>query len=252
MSKFPHIDLLIADDDLDTCNILREFFQMQQGFTICGEAHNGSETLVAIRTLKPDVVIMDIVMPGKDGINVLEELHEFPPEKRPKIVITSASGQEIVTKKAASLGANYFVMKPYSLETLFNRVRMVTGGDESLNKYEYTQILEEKIAKIVLELGAPPQVLGFQYIKMALCILMGQNLNCAICKTVYSKISANYKTTNDCVERAIRQTIKRIFATQTKLFCDIITYGNQSLANCPSNSKFLNLVVAYLKIEKRM
>lgn len=252
MSNYPQINLLIADDDLETCDILREFFQMQQGYLICGEAHNGTETLNAIRILQPDVVIMDIVMPGKDGINVLEELCEFPPEKRPLIIITSAGGQEIVTKKAASLGANYFLMKPYSLDSLLKRIRMVTGRDEKLNEYENAQHFEEQITRIVLDLGVPPQVLGFRYIKIALAVLLAQNNPCSIGKTVYAKISTDCKTTPDCAERAIRQTIKRIYAIQTKLFCDIMNYGNQSLNKCPSNNIFLTLTAAYLKLEKKL
>lgn len=247
-----NISILIVDDNKETCNILHTFFEMQPDIQVCGEVYDGIQAIQAIKVLKPDIAIVDIVMPGKDGIAVLEDLQENPPDKRPLVIITSASGQELITRKAASLGADYFIMKPYSLDILLSRIRMVAGFDKKLNSQEYVKRLDMIIARLVLSLGVPTQILGYQYMLSALQTLILQNKPCSIGKTVYCTIASDFGTTTDCVERAIRQAIHRMHKTKTELYCTIMEQGKQALDKPPSNSRFLTLAAAYIKLEENL
>ena len=133
MSSTP-ITLLIVDDNHAMCNILRDYFQMTDQVTLCDIAFNGEDALEKIRVHQPDVVLLDIIMPQLDGLSVLEKLNEDPPQKRPAIIVASALGQEMITNRALQLGANYYLIKPYQLQNLLDRILMIAKSDDTFKK----------------------------------------------------------------------------------------------------------------------
>lgn len=120
--------MLIADDNREFCEVLEEYFNEQEDFVLSGVAHNGQETLELIQEQEPDIVILDIIMPHLDGIGVLEKLQVLNFEPRPKIVILTALGQESMTMRSVELGADYYILKPFDLEVLGNRLRQLANG----------------------------------------------------------------------------------------------------------------------------
>jgi two-component system response regulator (stage 0 sporulation protein A) len=243
------ISILVVEDNIDICLVLKSFFDIQTGVEFIGEAHNGIEAIEKIRALAPDVVIMDIVMPMFDGLSVLEYLRENPQEKRPVILLTSAGGQEQITKAAAELGADYFMMKPYSLDAMLNRIFLLmekSGADRQLKFQE----ANNQLARFVISLGVPTHILGYKYITQAISILLTQTAPCAIGKKVYSTIAKDNSTTEDCVERAVRQALSCVYKNQTDVFFMIMHYCNASLDKRPTNAQFLKMVTEYLRLNK--
>jgi len=91
------------------------------GFEVVGEAKNGSEAISLYQTEKPDVVVMDIVMPEMDGLAATEEIRRIDPGA--KVVICSAMGQKDIVIKALGIGARGFIVKPFDAERLVEAVR---------------------------------------------------------------------------------------------------------------------------------
>jgi two-component system response regulator (stage 0 sporulation protein A) len=112
MSKEP-IRILIADDNRDFCELLKEFFSQQEDFELLGIAYNGLEAVQMIQENNPDILVLDIIMPHLDGIGVLEKLLNSNTVNKLKIIMLTAFGQESVTQKAVELGADYFILKPF-------------------------------------------------------------------------------------------------------------------------------------------
>ena len=120
--------ILIVDDALFMRNMLRGIF-MGAGHEVVGEAANGEEAVERYRTLRPDLVTMDIVMPQRSGIEALKDILSFHPQAQ--VVMCSALGQETLMAEAVEAGARDFIVKPFKAERVLevaNRLTAATGG----------------------------------------------------------------------------------------------------------------------------
>src|SRR5690554_6488688 len=95
--------IAIADDNREFCQIVAQFISAQEEFEVVGTARDGIEALELIEREKPDVLVLDIIMPHLDGLGVLEKLHDSDDEYFPKIIILSAVGQDKITQRAIEL-----------------------------------------------------------------------------------------------------------------------------------------------------
>ena len=106
--------VLLADDNRVFCQSLKEYFDMLDDFEVCGIALNGEDALTLVQETEPDVLILDIVMPKRDGIGVLEAMNEMKLQKFPHVVILSGLGQDDMTQQAMELGARYYMTVSYT------------------------------------------------------------------------------------------------------------------------------------------
>ncbi|MEG2022066.1 MAG: response regulator [Oscillospiraceae bacterium] len=241
--------VLVVEDNLDVCTILKGFFGMQPQIEWVGEAHDGLEALEKIYFLNPDILILDVIMPICDGLYVLEHLKNNPPATMPIIILTSAGGHDIITRQSVELGADYFMLKPYSLDILLNRMFMLSAKSNEDKNNDLTET-ESRISNFVISLGVPIHILGYQYITDALTVLLSQTTPCPIGKKVYSAIAKKNSTTEDCVERAIRQALVFVRNNKTNGFCTVMKYCNAPIDKRLTNAQFLKMVAEYLRLNK--
>ncbi|HEY3309180.1 MAG TPA: response regulator [Desulfuromonadaceae bacterium] len=107
--------VMIVDDSLFMRNILCGILK-GQGFQIIAEAASGIEAVKHLHELKPDIIVLDIILPDANGLDLLVSILETNPLT--KVVICSAIGQEPVTQKAFDLGATAFICKPITPESV--------------------------------------------------------------------------------------------------------------------------------------
>ena len=107
--------LLVIDDNKDLVEMINEYFTKVKNIDVVLTAGDGNEAIKLIEGSKDefDIIILDLVMPKKDGLDVLEYLYENKINKK-VIVLTSYNNQEIISR-AANLGASYFMLKPFEL-----------------------------------------------------------------------------------------------------------------------------------------
>mgnify|MGYP005781154993 FL=1 len=117
------ITILIADDNADFATTLVGHLSKENDMEVVGIARDGKEAYEKILEMKPDVLLLDVIMPYLDGLGVLEKLNAANIEKRPTCIMLSAVGQTKITQKAISLGAEYYVVKPFDIDVLINRIR---------------------------------------------------------------------------------------------------------------------------------
>jgi two-component system chemotaxis response regulator CheY len=118
------ISILIVDDLAFIKIVLRDIL-LKSGFRVAGEASNGDEAIKLYQETRPDAVLMDITMPGMDGLTALKRIREIDPEA--KVIICSALGQQRLIMQAIQLGAKDFIVKP------FQQQRIVTALKKVLN-----------------------------------------------------------------------------------------------------------------------
>lgn len=117
----PH-SILIAEDDILFAKVLQEAFK-EKGFTVYG-ADNGLSALKQYRIYKPDVLLMDIDMPEKDGWEVLSQIREND-KWTPVIIMTGRSSNKIDSVESYKKGADYFIRKPFNLQEIIELIDFV-------------------------------------------------------------------------------------------------------------------------------
>lgn len=124
----PPVSVLIADDDPIVRTGLRTLLSAQSGIDPVAEASSGAEALPLVRRWRPDVVLMDVRMPGMDGIEATRRLREAVPEPPKVIVITTFANDEYVYG-ALRAGASGFVLKRSDIAQIAGAIRLVAQGD---------------------------------------------------------------------------------------------------------------------------
>lgn len=117
------ITVLVADDNSDFTMTLSSYLEKEEQIQTVGIAKDGNEAYEKAIELKPDILLLDIIMPHLDGLGVLEKLGETNLEKSPLVIILSAVGQDKITQKAISLGAQYYIVKPFDINVLIKRMK---------------------------------------------------------------------------------------------------------------------------------
>ena len=117
--------VLVVDDTAFMRSVIREILS-SEGFEVA-EAENGKAALEIYENIRPDVVTLDIIMPGMDGIEVLKRLKEIDPNVR--VIMCTALGEEQILKRAIKMGAKGYVVKPFQPDKVVEEVKKVLGYD---------------------------------------------------------------------------------------------------------------------------
>ncbi|OAS22934.1 sporulation transcription factor Spo0A [Paenibacillus oryzisoli] len=261
------IQVLLADDNREFTHLLSEFIGEQEDMEIMGVAYNGNEVLRFLEQQRemPDVLILDIIMPHLDGLGVLEKMREMNLPSQPKIIMLTAFGQENITQKAVQLGASYYILKPFDMETLTNRIRQLAGNPTTSTTTSSTpranvvhmpkgKNLDANITSIIHEIGVPAHIKGYQYLREAITMVYNNiEILGAITKTLYPAIAEKYKTTPSRVERAIRHAIEVAWTRgNIDSISFIFGYTINISKSKPTNSEFIAMVADKLRIEHKV
>ncbi|MDQ5983576.1 MAG: Stage 0 sporulation protein A [Eubacteriales bacterium SKADARSKE-1] len=239
--------VLIADDNLDVCNSLLGFFESIKDIDVCAVANNGIDAIKEIYKSKPNIVLLDVAMPKSDGIEVLKELKKNKDKFMPQIIMMSAIGQESILKEAFSLGASYYMVKPFKLSALEDRIRLISNNKIKTKEGNVIEGFDSKIAKNVMNIGVPTNILGYKYIVDVLKIMLNNTKHCLL-SNIYCTVADKNFTTVQCVESAIRNAIFQAFkqnnANYNLLFSQEALNGDKK----PTNSQFLTKLSEHIKV----
>ena len=262
------IKILVVDDNREFCEILSEYLSSQEGIEMVGIALDGIDGYELIMEKKPDVVILDIIMPHLDGLGVLEKVNSTITKNKPMFIILSAVGQDRITQKALSLGAEYYVIKPFDMKVLVSRIKQLKGmattilqpeNDYPVNVNSYNIVSEKKdieieVTNIMHDIGVPAHIKGYQYLRDAIMMVVEDlDIINSITKQLYPTIAKDYNTTPSRVERAIRHAIEvawgrgRIDAINA-IFGYTISVGKGK----PTNSEFIAMVADKLRLSLKV
>jgi two-component system alkaline phosphatase synthesis response regulator PhoP len=117
--------VLIADDDADIVRLIGLNLRTE-GFEVI-EAVNGNEAWALARSAAPDLVLLDVMMPERDGIDVLTSLKAHPRTKHIPVVLVTAKANDDDVWQGWRAGADYYMTKPFNLDELMRFVDMVLG-----------------------------------------------------------------------------------------------------------------------------
>jgi two-component system response regulator (stage 0 sporulation protein A) len=209
---------MLADHNKDFCILVSEYLKKQEDIEIICVEHDGEGALKKIKELKPEVVILDGIMPKLDGLGVLEKLDKKNNQDAPMCIILSAITQEKITQKAIELGAEYYIAKPFDLDILAKRIRQLKNNSQDKNillnnnknnnknnKFD----LESRVTNILHNIGVPAHIRGYYYMREGILMAIDDiDILNYITKELYPAIAKKCNTTSSRVERAIRHAIE--------------------------------------------
>lgn len=118
------IHVLIVDDNQYLADIMGAALAIQEDIRIVGICNSGSHALEALRNTQVDVMLLDIIMPDMDGLQVLARMKESDVHK-PSVILLTAIGSDDILQKAAELGASGFLTKPVNAAVIVQKIRSI-------------------------------------------------------------------------------------------------------------------------------
>jgi two-component system response regulator (stage 0 sporulation protein A) len=266
------ISVLIADDNKEFGEILGEYLNDQEDIQVVGVAKDGLEAFDMISNKQPDVAVLDVIMPHLDGLGVLEKINYSQIKKKPMCIMLSAVGQDKITQKAIALGAQYYVVKPFDMDILAQRIKelkefqrpgaVIRQNVNTDNRVSYINItsknpernLEAEVTNIIHEVGVPAHIKGYQYLRDAIMMVVKDiDVINSITKLLYPSIARQYNTTPSRVERAIRHAIEVAWSRgQIETIDSIFGYTVNLGKGKPTNSEFIAMIADKLRLELKV
>ena len=258
------VDILLVDDNEEFCQLLAEFFEINNGFNVVEVLNNGLQVVEYLEENdQPDLLILDIIMPHLDGIGVLEELNSRNLIQDMKIIALTALGHDKIMKNIFDLGAHYYIMKPFDLDKLVDRINLLMNSEsEEPSRDIYLKNIkmetEEEnftryITDIIHELGVPAHIKGYRYIRHAVeLVIKDMDLLGAVTKELYPQVSEKFDSTPSRVERAIRHAIDVAWKRGNQKALKKYFKNNLNDNSKPTNSQFIARIADEIMVELKV
>lgn len=260
--------IYLVDDSSDMIHSMKDEFKKSSMFQVVGSATNGEQCLIELHGKHVDVLVLDLIMPKKDGIQVLQELRSNQIHAD-HIICTTPFINELIVNELDNYHVDYLLMKPFEICQLTDRLAMITGMSMkktiegnmmkiNLDEHEKERVqkleLEQDITDILHEIGIPAHIKGYMYLRTAILeTFMNTDYLGQITKVLYPEIARRYMTTSSRVEGAIRHAIEVAWTRgNIDAIDDIFGYTISASKAKPTNSEFIAMISDKLRLEHRM
>ena len=266
MSK--QVKIIIIDDDKEYVENLRNELKKVKEFDILGIAYNGEEGYHMITAFNPDVVLLDVLMPGLDGIGVLEKINSIKMEKFPNVIMISEVSNKEIIKNAIGLGAKYYLVKPVDYSILIRRINSITKRlkEDTPNKFLIREdntryIIDDEIiirdrdleiSNILHTLGIPVHLKGYQYLKTAISLVTDDITYLEqVTKGLYPKIADEYGIEPSKIERSIRSVLEIAWSRINSRYASNVLGYNVMPTKRPSNAEFIAMIADKVRLREK-
>ncbi|MGI6611558.1 MAG: sporulation transcription factor Spo0A [Limnochordia bacterium] len=260
--------ILIADNNMELCEMLTEFIELQGDMTVVATAMDGEAALEALSKLPVDVVILDVAMPRLDGIAVLQRMRELDLQPPPRIIVLSALGREDIMHRLTNLGADYYVVKPIDLEVLAERIREFCPQPSHVA--EQTAISASggvrgpvrprsapsdlQVTELLHKLGVPAHMKGYLYLRDAVQMALEDDrlLAGGLTKRLYPMVAEKYQSSPGGVEAAIRNALTAWWERGNReLFATMTGRNGVGYGKIPTNSAMIAELADQIRFQNR-
>ncbi len=195
--------IYVADNTED--NLIVEYFKKNDTFEFVGASSDGAKVVDDVLNLKPDVLILEVMLSNLDGFAVLDRIKVLK-DKMPKVFFVSNLSHSGFVTKAIQSGASYFMIKPVTPENLESRINEVLNNGRSQSE---NRQLDEKISNIFISIGIPAHIKGYQFLREAVKLAVEEpEIIGSITKKLYPTIAERFETSSSKVERGMRHAIE--------------------------------------------
>lgn len=243
------IKVLIGDDSVEygiSCaSTLRGL-----GMYAITRPKDGGVLFETIKNDKPDVVVVDAILPHMDAIELIKKVQELG-GKSPEFIITSSYDNPFIEKQVMQGGAAYFMLKPFEISSLGDRIVSLMRGNGIRHSADEKQDMEIVVTEVIHQLGVPAHIKGYHYLREAiLASLEHKELLESVTKMLYPTVAKKFDTTSSRVERAIRHAIE--IAWDRGNLDTLNSFFGYTVNTCkgkPTNSEFIALITDKLRLQ---
>lgn len=252
------IRVMLADDNQSILRLLSDFFAKKQDIELVAAISDGVEIPEAVLEYAPDILVMDIIMPRRDGFMTLEQLNKLESARRPKVVVLTGLARDDFIMRAIQLGASYYMVKPFDMNLLYSRIVEIaraepvnpSGGMDAAKE----ESVDEQITNLFLTLGIPAHIKGYQYLREAVrMVLDNHDMINRITKELYPGIAKKFDTSASKVERAMRHAIE-VAWTRGRLDTVNQMYGYKVFQkdDKPTNGELISCVAEKIRVGRNI
>ncbi len=245
------VSLLVVDDDIRICEQLQDHLKYHESIKSIEVAHDGLDGLRKLRYFKPDVILLDLIMPHVDGLGFMEQALKEGLLQNTKVIVASELSQDSIVQYAVQLGASFYMLKPYDFDALVNRIHIIVNENGNGHPAPIIDSGDSNayIVKYLIDSGIPVHTLGYKYFYFALQHLLKQDNDVfSITKSVYPLVASAFRTSSANVDKAMRNSLSLAFSQNgdsLRSFLEIMNYKDPERK--PSNSEYINLVLERIK-----
>ncbi len=246
-----NIRILMIDDNIKLIDAVKEYFKNNEEVNVVLEAYDGLQGMELIKTKTDefDIILLDLIMPKKDGIYVLEQMKVNNIDKK-VIVETSYNASEVI-REVSEYDVNYFILKPFDLDDLEKKIYDVFKKKDDKSIDFYNSNLQISISKLLHDLGIPSHIKGYQFLRDAVNMLFeNPDIIGGITKELYPELANRYNTTVSRVERSIRHAVEVSWNRgDIKLMETIFGHSVDIDRAKPTNSEFIVTIADKLRLD---
>ena len=246
------LSVVIADSSEAFASALQEALEQTGTFSVAGVSANGEEVLRLLESTKADILVMDPMLTGMDGLGVLRS---FAAKRlSPAVMVVSTFASDYLMGQMAELGVSYFMMKPCATEAVVRNLEMLrhtAPSARNISTIQRENAIETMGTNVIHEIGVPAHIKGYQYLRYAIIVAVeDMDVINAITKVLYPQVAKAFGTTPSRVERAIRHAIEVAWDrgdldTLQKYF----GYTVSTAKGKPTNSEFIALIADKLQLQ---
>jgi len=245
------IKILMIDDNTRLIDAVKEYFKNNEQIQITMEAHDGLEGFEIVQNNQEeyDLILLDLIMPKKDGIYVLEQMKEKGINK--KVIVETSYNTSEVIREVSEFGVSYFILKPFELNDLEKKILDIFKKKDDKSIDFYNSNLQVSISKMLHNLGIPSHIKGYQFLRDAVSLVFeNPDMIGGITKELYPELAQKYDTTVSRVERAIRHAVEVSWNRgDLKLMESIFGHSVDIDKAKPTNSEFIVTIADKLRLD---
>jgi len=251
------INVMMVDDSPAVLELLGDYLAGKEELAVTARVEDGQAALEVLDKNDIDVMVLDMVMPKLDGFGVLEAMQQMEPVNRPRVIALTALTREDFIRRATQLGADYYMLKPYDENAVYERILELAAPEETVHaateppKRASARSLDERIANIFLSMGIPAHIKGYHFLREAIkLVIYDRDMINAITKDLYPTVAKKFGTSSSKVERAIRHAID-VAWNRGQMENINMLFGSKLYVrhDKPTNGEFIAMIADRLAIE---
>ena len=243
--------ILVADDTEEigkACE--KELNALGFDVTIC--KREGNEVIKKVESCRYDAVLLDVFMPGCDGIEVIEYIHENL-AKPPRIFTMAAVNTPRFEEEILKSGADFHFIKPFRCDVVAKRIEQFMSDREGTLVPMSSVGIETLVSDIMRQIGVPAHIKGYQYLRTSIILCVNdKSMLGSVTKILYPTVAKEYNTTPSRVERAIRHAIEVAWNRgDVDVLSSFFGYTIQAERGKPTNSEFIAMIADKISLGYR-
>lgn len=213
--------IIIADTNIRLLTDLKNLFTAENNYSVDATTTNGRELLKFIKDLKPDILLLDLLLTELDGLSILKDINTLLPEYSPIIIITSNLYDDKLIQLVSTYNITYYIIKPFALSNVVSLVNdfsssinscinnISLNNDTSVIQIYNSSSPESMVTTLLTQLNFPLHLNGYEFLKMGILIAVENPIALqTITKSIYPVVAERCGTLESRVERSLRTLIE--------------------------------------------